>query len=241
MRAKYFLLLFLMSLLLCGKSQAQCSVSTSANYVVSDSSTLDATGTHVITTAVITGNAAMNINGGCIDALRNSLLQALRTATHTPSLTNKVGTVITYSTGSSVCATCYLTYQNSMDSGAMVPSQPYPQTVTGAVQCSAAGGIFSFNITDFAEVATTKSVRTGPSTFDGIGGWVTPIGQFCSAATYPPDFNPVFADTWSSTASYFIGSAACVRLGPGHAWVCGPGVATPLFGAQSPGNCTRNP
>jgi len=165
---------------------------------------------------------------------------AAKGAIHTPKAYNVLNTTGGWQTGSSAPAASYISVSNA-EQIVGVPGIVYYDQVQTLVVCSVVGNFYGANVSDYAEIATTKSVRTGPSTSDGVGGFITPVGQFCDAAHYPPDFNPAFADTWSSSASYFIGSAICVRLGSGHPWICSPGVASPLPSPQSPFACTHNP
>jgi len=216
---------------------------TPSGSTLSGGSGTTATG-HILTSVLVDGAASMNIvQGSCPDPVYQQLLAQVPTATHTPQTTNVVNGVGGTFNGGAGCVTCYLSSQDTEDSGAVPVGVPVVFSSGGLVFCSVGGQIFNPpNISNYAEVAITASVKTGASVGpDPLGGFVTPVGPYCDAQHYPPDFNPIFADTYSSTASYFLGVAICVRLGTGWPWICSPGIAQPLFYNPQPWPCTHNP
>jgi len=142
---------------------------------------------HLLTSALIDGDASMNMQGSnCPDA---------SSATHTPLASNVVNGVGGWGSGTAECVTCYLSYQNNEDSGAVDVGVPITFTAEGQVNCSVGGLIFDFVINDYLEVAYTHSIQTGVRSncyyqinnnieyeYCDIG-----LSNWCSYSTTPPD------------------------------------------------------
>jgi hypothetical protein len=92
--------------------------------------------------------------------------------------------------------------QVDMDSGALNYGQVIPFGYDASIACSAAGTIFFFGISKNVEIAKTMSLTTGGNS----GQWtVTP---YCTPATTPPDFAPIYAPE-SNYSSYWLQKAIC--------------------------------
>ena len=201
---------------------------------------------HLIASVVVDGSASMGVQTGCPDSITTSMLNGISQIIHTGQTYNVVNGVGGWSTAPGVCASCYISYQNDVDSGLVPIGTPVTFSHGGAVYCAAAGGIPIWQIIMNAqsEIATTWSIASGPAYGCVIGTTVCfrPLAQWCLTSNYPPDFNPAWIEgTGVATPSYFIGSAFCVRPGTSGGWYCGPGVGEPLLASVPRGPCTKHP
>lgn len=135
----------------------------------------NATG-HILTSVLTDGSASMSVNtqyDWCQGAQ-----QQLPTATHTPYATNTVNGVGGSNAGTSQCVTCYLSYQNNEDSGAVPVGQEVSFDYSGSVQCSIGGLIYAFG-------GPSGSLRIAISNYlyvNTIGGVCT-YGLYCVNGT----------------------------------------------------------
>ncbi len=119
---------------------------------------------HLLTSVLTDGTASMTVTQGpnCPDPYYQQALQAAATATHTPYSYNAINGVGGWGSGPSECVTCYLSYQNNVDSGALVDGEEVTTTSGGQVMCSVGGVIFTFNLqSEYLETAYIHSIQTG--------------------------------------------------------------------------------
>lgn len=155
----FALLLVVSGTVVCGTTaHAQCTVDTSG-YAVYDSEApsnnfTDTTGV-MLATIGVDGTAGMS--GTCGD---------LTFVTHTPSLLSNWGS----HTGDSVCASCYLSTQITVDSGPVPFGTEYTFSYEGDVTCSAVGLAFSVSNEKFLSLHRTTykyaSIQEGICTYN---------------------------------------------------------------------------
>jgi hypothetical protein len=165
---------------------------------------------------------------------------------HTPYIYNTLGSAKNGGPGQGACPTCYLNYTLSLGDvpgvGNLIDDDDVFQIV-----CTLAGAFWRYVITSQGEIAVTTSIQAGPVKIPVPGEYYRPLSAWCDIAHTPPDFNPGFyfgGDPRASTATYFLGSAFCLRSGSGGAWVCSPGAGGPLSfvaGSLPPQACTKTP
>jgi hypothetical protein len=159
---------------------------------------------HVLTSVITDGSASMTLTPGgqCQDAFYNQLVQQLPTATHTANSYNSINGVGAWGSGQTECVTCYLSYENDQDSGALEDGQEVPQTIEGQVICSIGGQIFTFTIGKYLEAAYIHSVQTGVRSncfyrtlASGTTQYVCDLGlsNWCSYLTTPADVEVTLA------------------------------------------------
>lgn len=205
--------------------------------------------TTIYTNSLTDGYETMSIyNYGCPQQALNQLQAGLTHGIHTPSSTNVIksgantvgGTVV----GAQGCSSCYIS-ESLTESSASLPGAPTSLEFDfgGNVICNIVGSIFGPPINKFQiEIATTWSIRNG-FTSGTAPVYTTPLADWCTVLTSPPDFHPIFAVTPTyPTNSFFVGSALCSRYVGVTPWICSPGVvAIPPFTPANPEPCTHNP
>jgi hypothetical protein len=87
---------------------------------------------HIYTSALVEGSASCSPTLGC----------PCNTATHTPKVLNKLGSVGGWSTGPGTCVNCYISYHNDQNIAA-TPGVEYLYQSAGQIVCSIAGVFFS--------------------------------------------------------------------------------------------------
>jgi hypothetical protein len=181
----------------------------------------------------------------CTGQAQQQYQNTLNNATHTPRIYNVVYGQGGWTSGSPVPPSGNAFYQQTQDSGPIATvdlGAPFAMAEGGDILCSLVGEIWKLVVTSQGEIATTWSVQNGPA-YGCIGSdCYRPLANWCDTAHTPPDFSPPWIfGTGVTTASYFVGSAFCLRGGPGQTRHCGPGAGEPLPSAIPPQACTKTP
>jgi hypothetical protein len=171
-------------------------------------------------------------------------------AVHTPHVRNQIGSNGGWSTGTSVCPSCYISYSTNLsedDPGNLIEDD----NEEVQVQCSIAGIFFtSYSFFSF-EKAYTRFI-TGVYTIEDDGPYsyrYYTISPWCTPATTPPDWNGAGL-YWVTTEPPLVptdvvdGYTICIRIGTSGAWTCAPAGRFTGGSWNSPwplGNCTHNP
>lgn len=225
MKSKLVLGIILLSVF-CGRTQAQCQVITSTNYVESNSMAVNSTGTDLIQTVVVDGSASMHMQTGCPDSIVTQFNNNKQYITHFPYVTNSIGSVGGTSGGPTFCAECYSSYQTSTDSGPLQQGATVQGQASGEIDCSMAGLIF------FTKDPHTYSIRLSAYIFNGLSNarctWVPTCAGKCSTQYTTNTFNGLCYTTGPFRQCFDL-------LRDGICW----GYRAFCYGKSAPGICTN--
>ena len=194
-------------------TDAQCQFSYSPNYGVYTSESTD--GTNLYASVLTDGNSSMSVVGGCPDGVRNAMIQAINSASHTPNSYNVLGGVGGWNSGSSGCVSCYISYQNNQSIASATPGTEYEFDWSGQVSCSAGGTIFASSGSGFISLHRTVYK------YASIANNVCTYTVFCPNSTHVcgPDAVTVEAPC---AETYFITSWFKFRKGVNSTCFPGP-------------------
>jgi hypothetical protein len=162
---------------------------------------------HILTSVLIDGSASMNVQNTQYPQCQQ-IQQEVPTATHTPSATNVINSVGGIGSGSSVCVSCYLSYENDQDSGAVSVGPEYSFTYAGQVYCSVGGLIFSF-----AGPSGTIRIAVSNYAYLGMSGGRCTYQLSCPSGTYASCGYPTISIDTPCGTNYFVAYYLVYRIG----------------------------
>jgi hypothetical protein len=170
-------------------------------------------------------------------------------ATHTPRVTNLLGSTGGTQSGPSTCPTCYSSFSTTQVIVG-IPGVLYMSDGDAAMVCSVAGTFFDGGGNSKTEIALVR-VHTKDYTCGMVGGVevcnVTSFEAFCTPETTPPDYLPHgLVTTDNPPIPYYDMKTTCYTYSTQapYSWTCFPtaqGNIKPVVATPESGDCTKYP